>query len=800
MSDRTRFLLLIMIMSAICVSVTGISLWILYGTAIDEERERLTETAQSQARLIESIARFDGVYSKDYPLGPVEATISQIRDAHNNYKGFGETGEFTLAYREGDNIVFLLRHRHYDLDVLKPVNIDSKFAEPMKLALSGNSGTVIGLDYRGKEVLAAYEPVKSLDLGIVAKLDMDEIRAPFVRAAIIVFGVMLAFVLLGAALFLKISNPVIRRLEEYNKKLHESNQKLIEEIEARKLTEQRTEHLNRVLRSIRDVNQMIVRERDIDKLINEGCRLLVDNRGYESALIILADDGDKPVSWAASGIAASTETLNTLLENHELPPCCKIQSDNKIMVIDDRHDFCVKCPIAEGCAQTHSLYIQLTHGDKFFGHLIAALDQSMSTDEEECSLFTEMAGDIAYALNFQRMEEAHDSSKRKRESLEMQLFQAQKMESVGRLAGGVAHDFNNMLSVIIGNAELALDQIDSENSLHGDIEEILKAANRSTEITRQLLGFARQQTISPKLLDLNEVVENQLKMLRRLIGEDIDLAWLPAKKVPPVKIDPIQVDQIMANLCVNARDAIGGVGKITIETDNTSFDNAYCADHAGFIPGEYVCLAISDDGSGIPPGTLEKIFDPFFTTKKMGQGTGLGLSTVYGIIKQNNGFINIYSEPSEGTTLKIYFPTAAGETVKSFTEVNVELPLSRGETVLLVEDETAILKLSKKMLENLGYIVLDAPSPDHAIKLAEKFEDEIHILITDVVMPEMNGRDLATQLKNFYPDMKIIFMSGYTANTIAHRGVLEDGVNFLPKPFNKNALAHKIREVLDGEL
>ncbi len=247
-------------------------------------------------------------------------------------------------------------------------------------------------------------------------------------------------------------------------------------------------------------------------------------------------------------------------------------------------------------------------------------------------------------------------------SLESQLRQAQKMESVGRLAGGVAHDFNNMLGVIIGHTELALEQMDPAQPLFTSMQEIRKAALRSADLTRQLLAFARKQTVAPKVLDLNETVEGMLKMLRRLIGEDIDLVWLPDSDLWPVKMDPSQIDQILANLCVNARDAIEGVGKITIETHKVTFDEAYCADHSGFIPGDFVMLAVSDDGQGMDKETLDKIFEPFFTTKGIGKGTGLGLATVYGIVKQNNGFINVYSEPGQGTTFKIYLPRHAAET------------------------------------------------------------------------------------------------------------------------------------------
>ena len=386
-----------------------------------------------------------------------------------------------------------------------------------------------------------------------------------------------------------------------------------------------------------------------------------------------------------------------------------------------------------------------------------------------------------------------------REKLETQLLQAQKMESVGRLAGGVAHDFNNMLGVILGHAEMALMKTQPGHVLCAHLEEICKAAERSANLTRQLLAFARKQTIAPTVLDLNETVAGALKMLQRLIGEDIDLAWMPGADLPPVRLDPSQIDQILANLCVNARDAIAGVGKITIETGNITLDPEYCAHHVGFVSGEYVSLSVSDTGCGMDKDTLAHIFEPFFTTKGVGEGTGLGLSTVYGIVKQNYGFINAYSEPGLGTTFTIYLPRhvvgAAGQTR---TEGPTS-PLVRGqETILLVEDELAILGVATTMLTNQGYSVLAASTPGEAIRLAREHPGEIHLLLTDVVMPEMNGRDLAKNLLSLYPNLKRLFMSGYTADVIAHRGVLDEGVQFIQKPFSVSALTAKIREVLEG--
>ena len=383
--------------------------------------------------------------------------------------------------------------------------------------------------------------------------------------------------------------------------------------------------------------------------------------------------------------------------------------------------------------------------------------------------------------------------------LQAQLLQAQKMESVGRLAGGVAHDFNNMLSAITGHAELAMMRCTSSEPILANLKVIHDSAHRSAGLTRQLLAFARKQTVAPRVIDVNDTVAGMLKMLMRLIGEDIDIVWMPGAGLWKVKIDPSQIDQLLANLCVNARDAIPGVGKVTIETENTTFDEAYCAVHLGFACGEYVVLAVSDNGHGMSKEVLDYIFEPFFTTKDLGKGTGLGLATVYGIVKQNDGFVNVYSEPDKGTTFKIYLPRFVGEAIEPRAESTAETPKGRGEMLLLVEDEPVILEVSREMLAQLGYVVLVASTPGEALRQAETHAAEIKLLITDVVMPKMNGRDLAKLISNIKPGLKCLFISGYTANVIANHGVLDEGVHFLQKPFSMKDLASKVRQALEQE-
>ncbi len=387
-------------------------------------------------------------------------------------------------------------------------------------------------------------------------------------------------------------------------------------------------------------------------------------------------------------------------------------------------------------------------------------------------------------------------AEKERKKLQDQLTQAQKMESVGRLAGGVAHDYNNMLSVILGYTELAMGKVSSTDSLYENLQEIYKAAKRSSEITGQLLAFARKQPILPKTLDINTVIESMLNMLRRLIGEEIEINWHPGRRLSPVKMDPSQFEQILANLCVNARDAIIGSGKIIIETQMVTINETNCSGEVGNIHGEFVKLSVKDDGCGMEKETLDNIFEPFFTTKDVSQGTGLGLATVYGIVKQNNGFIKVFSEPGNGASFNIYLPRHFGKTAELSSKKVLDTPSGDGEVVLLVEDEPAIREMCRAILAQLGYQVMPAATPKEALGIAVEHQGRIDLLVTDVVMPGMNGLELTRQLKALHPEIKTLFMSGYTADVIAHRGVLEEEVQFIQKPFAVRELGIKIKETL----
>jgi signal transduction histidine kinase/CheY-like chemotaxis protein len=383
---------------------------------------------------------------------------------------------------------------------------------------------------------------------------------------------------------------------------------------------------------------------------------------------------------------------------------------------------------------------------------------------------------------------------------EEQLRVAHRMESIGRLAGGIAHDFNNLLTVIINYTAFVMDEAGGSDPLRADLAEIGKAAERAAFLTRQLLAFSRKQVLQPQVLDLNKIVGGMEEMLRRLLGEDIALAVVLCEGLGKVLADPGQVEQVVMNLAVNARDAMPDGGKLTIETACVELDEAHSTQHVGTRPGPYVMLSVSDSGCGMDERTRTRLFEPFFTTKQTGRGTGLGLATVYGIVKQSGGSICVYSEPGQGTTFKVYLPRelSAKETAGRAPQATTRA--AGAETILMVEDEEAVRELAKRILGGAGYRVLTAANGGEALLMCERQPGPIHLMLTDVVMPQMNGKELADRLAKLWPDLRVLYMSGYTDDAIVHRGVLDHGTHFIGKPFNAAELTRMVRQVLDEPL
>ena len=445
--------------------------------------------------------------------------------------------------------------------------------------------------------------------------------------------------------------------------------------------------------------------------------------------------------------------------------------------------------------------------DGFARRVIATYDDNTYVENFECHVLPEGKREERWLEHWSqpirsglyaggRIEHYYDVTQRR--VLEVQLRLSQRMEAVGRLAGGIAHDFNNLLTGIIGYAQLLLGQVEEDSPAGRDLAQVRELADRAATLTRQLLAFSRRQILEPIVLNINTLVENITRMLQRIIGEDIDLQLAVAPDLGNVRADPAQVEQVLMNLAVNARDAMPNGGKLTIETANVVLDQEYANGHIAVTPGPHVMLAVSDTGHGMDEETQQHVFEPFFTTKEAGEGTGLGLATVYGIVKQHGGNIWVYSEPGEGTTFKVYLPRVEEE-AEALPSGGPEGNPARGtETILVVEDERMVRDLVKRVLEGRGYTVLTAASPGEAEQVLDCHREEIALLLTDVVLPERSGRELYETLAESRPSLKVLYISGYTGNAISHRGVLEAGTAFLQKPFTPDALAGKVREVLDA--
>ncbi len=710
-------------------------------------------------------------------------------------------------------------------------------------------------------------------------------------------------------------------LKEYNERLiNKLENKMIDlekEITERKRAEERIKHLNKVILAVRNVNQLITKEKDRDKLIKGSCDILIESREYYNAWILLLEETGELVTTAEAGLGKEFLPMLERLERGELPDCARqALSQSEVVVIGDPPSTCADCPLSVSYGGRGGLVVRLEHAKKVYGLLILSVPRDSTTDDEEQGFIKEVAEDIALALHSIELEKEQKKAEKEirqageewmltfdsitdwvsiqdkdfkivranrayannfdmkpdeltgkpcyevvhgtkepypkcphrqtletkkpateeffephlgiylemttspifnengevtgtvhitkditeHRKLEAQFRQAQKMEAIGTLAGGIAHDFNNLLTAIIGFGELGLVRISKEDSLRENFEEIVKAGKQAGSLTKQLLAFSRKQAFDLTILNLNDSLGDMENMLQRMIGEDIILETVLSPELSQIKADPTQMQQVIMNIAVNSRDAMPQGGKLTIETSNTYLDEQYSREHdISLEPGHYVMMALTDTGFGMDKETQGRIFEPFFTTKETGQGTGLGMATVYGIIKQSDGYIWVYSEPGQGTTFKIYFPSVTGKATTVKKDYTVIQDFSGSETILIVEDEEGVRKLATKTLRSYGYKVLEAKDGQEALSSLERYGDEIHLLLTDVVMPGMSGRDLASRLNTLKPGIKVLFMSGYTGTTLVHHGVLEQGINFIEKPYSPVDLARKVHEVLDSD-
>jgi len=653
------------------------------------------------------------------------------------------SGETVLVRRDGNEAVFLNR-------LIGRGNSAVNFRIPMSRtdvlavkAVGGKEGNIRALDANGLPLVAAVRRVPDTPWYLIAKLNEDEVQAPIRRRSLMLgLGAVSLILVLGAIIVLWWRR---QQLQFYRERYEaEIERRAVEERAARALQESESR-----FRAIFEQAAIGMADSSLDarfiRLNQRFCEIM----GY------------------------SREELLGLTFRQITHPD-DLARDEQIVAQLLRGDL--------GSFAVEKRYLR-KDGGVVWANLMLSLHRSASGDPLH---FVAIVEDITLQ---KRAEE-------ERRNLERQLQQAQKMESVGRLAGGVAHDFNNHLMVINGYCAMLLDEMGPADPLREPVDEILLAGHRAAALTRQLLAFSRKQVAEPCVISLNDVVADARKMLSRLIGDDVEIITHLDADLGSVVADPSQMNQVLMNLAVNARDAMPDGGRIIMETMNTDIDEGYAAQHAGVKAGPYVLLSITDTGAGMTQVVVQHIFDPFFTTKDIGAGTGLGLSTVYGIVKQAGGWIWVYSEPGKGSTFKVYLPRTGGAPEPLPAPVSAAETPRGTETVLVVEDQPEVRKLTLAMLESQGYRLLEAASGSEALSLSERYPEPIHLLITDVVMPGMTGKELATRLLALRPSLKTLYTSGYTANAIAHEGVLDAGVAYLPKPFSAAQLAAKVREVL----
>jgi two-component system cell cycle sensor histidine kinase/response regulator CckA len=768
------------------------------------------------------------------------------------------SAETLLVRVDGTDVLFLNELRHVAGAALSLRYPLSRTDVPAVQAILGTQGLFDGTDYRGVRVLADLRPIPDSPWFMIAKVDADEILAEARYRATMIGATVVLLILLAAATtavaFRQRQTGIYKALyntererretqEEFRTTLYSIGDAVIttdtlgcvrrmnpvaEHLTGWTEAESRGQALASVFR-ILDEETRLPADDPIRRVLNEGAAV-----GLANHTILISRDGtERPIADSAAPIRdaigavrgvvlvfrdrtadrAAQNALRTLSARQEallaaVPDIVMEVNTGRVYTWANRAGL-----FFFGEDVVGSEIIRYFAGEQDAYRIVQPLfdgSQEMFSVESwqrrrdgqkrllswTSRVLKDGDGKIVGALCSARDVTERMLAEERREKLEEQLRQARKMEAVGRLAGGVAHDFNNMLSVIIGYSEMILDEPELSNPFSTKIREIRKAAKHSADLTRQLLAFARRQPVTPRVLDINSVIDQAQNMLRRMIGEDISLVFIPSRDLWTVSMDPSQVEELLTNLSANSRDSVQGVGSVRIETSNVVLDKAYCDEHVGAVPGEYVLMSFSDSGRGMDRETMERAFEPFFTTKGVGEGTGLGLATVYGIVTQNSGMINVYSEPGQGTTFKIYLPRAGGKPADA--ERTAAAPVRGGEeTILIVEDEEQILRMCRTMLESKGYTVITSSRPTDAIARVKEHSGKIHLLVTDVVMSEMNGKDLKERIEALKPGILTIFMSGYTADIIANRGILADGVRFLQKPFSPTDLARKVRETLE---
>jgi PAS domain S-box-containing protein len=817
MNYRLRLGLLVLILVLVAVGVAVTATVSLYKLTLRQQRQRLVEIAGSQARLIETLARF----AREQPgqEGSEDAgdvTIKLVADAHRRFTGLGKTGEFTLARHEGESIVFLLSRRHLQSSIPSPVPFDGELAEPMRRALQGHSGTVVDLDYRGQEVVAAYEPVAELGFGIVAKIDLDEIGEPFISVGLVVSGCTLILVLAGADLFHRIYSPVVAHLEESERKYrsvyssaplafviwdrdcrivdwNEQAERLFgwsfEEVQGRSFFDL----------IIPDSSRALV-EQIVEALLSgELPRQVVNENITKDGRVILCEWNNE-IRYDALGRVVGAISLG--------------------LDISMRHQ--AEQDLRESEQRFHSLFQSMNESvvlhDVVRDESGAAVDYRIldvnPAFEAMVSISREQDGTIYYETravarveNGQRVGltlHTRNITDRKladeqRRNLEAQLLHAQKLESLGILAGGIAHDFNNILTSVLGHADLVLAEVTPGSSEHENVEGIIQAARRAAELSGQMLAYSGRGSFVVEAIDLSLLVREMQQLFATSVNKKTTVEYRLDPDLPAVRGDVTQVRQIILNLIINAAEAIGeSCGLIAVTTRSLECDRQLlCSTYVDddLPAGTYACLEVSDTGCGMDEATREKIFDPFFTTKFTGRG--LGLAALLGIVRSHQGAIRVESTPDQGTTIQVLFPAVGLTPLKQSEQEVTAADLQGCGTILLVDDEALVRKTVRKMLERFGFELLEAADGREAVEIFREHADEIALVLLDMKMPVMGGEEAFDKISKLRNDIKVILSSGFNEEDATASFGDRKPAGFIKKPYRMSELRESIRTVLN---
>jgi PAS domain S-box-containing protein len=873
-SSSRRTLPLILIMVATSLAATGASLALLYDTAFEQAQTRLTETVRSQARLIEAVARFDRQSSElDDPAGALGATISQIKDAHDQFAGLGETGEIVMARLEEGNITFVLRQRHSTSDQTMSIPLESQLAEPMRLALSGQAGSIVGLDYRGETVLAAYEPISSLEMGIVTKIDIAEIRAPFVRAGMLASLIALLLIAAGSILFLRIEGTMARQISASDTRIQTllgSSPVCIHEISlAGKLT--RMNRAGLTMLGLEDESEIIgmdylsipiaADQERVRGLFERACSgdtcEFSFSAGSDDARMFISSSfipirGENGKIARLMGIsqdvtkAKATETALILSENryrdlYSNAEVAILEEDfsklwNRFEQMREEGVIDLAAALESGEVSAHALAelivirdankaaLELFGADSMeplltsvaktlgpwaietFKKELRALwmgEESFRSETEHESLRGERLQVIISISLPQSAEAAHSvpvtiMDVTKQRETEETLRRSQKMDAIGQLAGGIAHDFNNLMAIMMGHSEILGTIVGEDERAQQSVGALARAVERGASLTQRLLTFSRQQTHEPTLADPGTLVEGLRDLLGRTLGEAIDLTIHADPATWSTKIDVNQLEHAIINLAINSHDAMPRGGALSIRAFNITIHEAETGKFRDVPPGDYARIEVKDSGFGIPPEHMDRVFDPFFTTKEIGQGTGLGLSTVYGFVKQSMGHIFVESEPGCGTCFQILLPRHHGaRDVEQSTE-SASAPTRGGdEFILVVEDDPSVREIAVEILGGRGYRVHEAGNGKEAIEILSG-TTRFALLFTDVVLPGgVDGLQIAEQARRLQPRIAILYTTGYAKDALLDENRAVNRAMVLNKPYRSEELLTATRSILD---